>query len=176
MKKRKAALIAADIPVFAVCLAAPWAIGTLVRASGSDSALACGAAAFVGVWALVWLYSALTRAHGLRFACLTLWITCGAAVTGSIIFDAARLGAASVPRLAAYVTAVYYTRPICALFGEPDTGPRGWCAAACAAMIICFAAAFIIMPVVWREKHDDMISDEIKDEGNKIDENPYTDG
>lgn len=173
MKKRKAAFIAADISVFALCLAAPCLIEILVRASERGIAPAAGAVIYIAVWALAWLYGAVTRASGLRIVSLTLWICCGISVALNIILDTARLGAASLTRLAAYVTAVYYTRPVSAVFGEPDGGPRGWCAAACAVMIVCFLAAYLIMPLLWRREMSAPHTTRRETE-NRIDDNPYT--
>ena len=181
MKKRPAALIAADIPVFAVCLAAPWLIDLAVRHIGSDWAYAAGAAAYAALWAFAWLYAALSRASGLRLASLTLWVSCGAALVSNIVFGPVKNGATSLPRLIAYVTSVYYTRPVASLFGEPDGGPRGWCALACAALTAVFAAAYIIMPLLWKTGEKEEPSEEPesvdgtgREMSEKIDKNPYT--
>ena len=173
MKKRKAALIAADISVFLLCLALPYLIDIFVRMPDGRIAPAAGAAVYAAVWALSWLYACMTHASGLRTASLTMWICCGISVALNIILDTARLGEASLTRLAAYVTAVYYTRPVCAVFGEPDGGPRGWCAAACFAMIVCFAAAYSLMPLLWRGRSGATRTPERPSE-KRIDDNPYT--
>ncbi|MBQ7719036.1 MAG: hypothetical protein IJT56_00500 [Clostridia bacterium] len=181
MKKRPAALLAADILVFAVCLASPCVIDIAAARFGSDKAYIIGAAVYAGVWSLAWLYAALSRAAGLRLASLTLWLSSAASLALNIIFGSARSGPASLPRLAAYVTAVYYTRPVASLFGEPQGGPRGWCALACAALTAVFSAAYMIMALLWKrgerypaEETAAEPQAEKHDMNEKIDENPYT--
>ncbi len=181
MKKRPTALLAADILVFAVCLASPCVIDIAAARFGSDKAYIIGAAVYAGVWSLAWLYAALSRAAGLRLASLTLWLSSAASLALNIIFGSARSGPASLPRLAAYVTAVYYTRPVASLFGEPQGGPRGWCALACAALTAVFSAAYMIMALLWKrgerypaEETAAEPQAEKRDMSEKIDENPYT--
>ncbi|HHX54170.1 MAG TPA: hypothetical protein GX704_04595 [Clostridiales bacterium] len=146
MKKYlKPILIFADVFAVASALAAPFLCRLIPRIFGDTlPMLGTGFIIYIIVWALIWMYTALSRSGNMKLFGAVYWFLQTAAMASTLIPGIGALPGeeADIVSFLSVVLSEYYIKPIRALFSQLT----GYSSVFCSLFIAVFLILFALLP------------------------------